>query len=43
MTYSVSLGKERYQFADLKTLLAKATPAGGGDGRGTGRGTDVIG
>jgi ethanolamine ammonia-lyase large subunit len=31
MTYSLSLGKRRYHFADLKSLLAKATPARSGD------------
>ena len=31
MTYRLSLGKERYEFTDLKTLLAKATPARSGD------------
>jgi ethanolamine ammonia-lyase large subunit len=31
MTYSLSLGKRRYHFADMKSLLAKATPARSGD------------
>ncbi|MFT6592262.1 MAG: ethanolamine ammonia-lyase large subunit [Zhongshania sp.] len=31
MPFSVNLGHQRYVFADLKTLLAKATPARSGD------------
>jgi len=31
MSYSLSLGKRRYSFQDLKTLLAKASPARSGD------------
>ncbi len=31
MTYSLALGKRRHHFADLKALLAKATPARSGD------------
>jgi ethanolamine ammonia-lyase large subunit len=31
MPYSLTLGRRRYQFDDLKSLLAKATPARSGD------------
>lgn len=31
MTYRYSVGSHTYQFADLKTVLAKATPARSGD------------
>jgi ethanolamine ammonia-lyase large subunit len=31
MTYQISAGGERYRFADLKTLMAKATPPRSGD------------
>ncbi len=31
MTFTTTLGGRRYQFADLRTLLAKATPFRSGD------------
>ena len=43
MTFTTTLGGRRYQFDDLKTLLAKATPGAFGRPPGRRRGADGAG